>query len=204
MSSPLYSKLLSISQKHATPASLEQLFSIRAPHAIHAWGHNYLLSRNPKLANRMDNDSFMSHVLISSKYLDTESLKIHDIIIDTESRKSAVHMSYFLVPKGSTETIENDLIWMLKFTDDDEVDKVLIEESVEFIDATASARMGTVSRQMHNGELDERVRGGLALQQGIEQGGLCYQPSYSARHHITVPDLAGMFIKSLTTNYILV
>lgn len=77
-------------------------------------------------------------------------------------------MSYFLIPTGSTETVEQDLIWVLKFTDEGEteggVDGVLIKESVEFIDAAASSRLGSVVRSLH-GELKEDVRGGITLKE---------------------------------------
>lgn len=178
MSSPLYSKLLSLSETHAKPNDLDQIMSIRAPDAIHAWGHNYLLSRSPGLRDRMDNDAFKAHLESTGPYLAAQDPEVqpevHDIIIDIVARKSAIHMSYFLTPEGSTETVENDLIWLLKFTDDDEVDGILIKESVEFIDPTASARLGTVIRALHGGKLNPEVRGGITLKQGTEPGGLCH------------------------------
>ncbi|KAJ7452436.1 hypothetical protein B0H11DRAFT_291650 [Mycena galericulata] len=179
MTSPLYSKLLSLSKAHAVPKDLAEILSIRAPDAIHAWGHTYLVSRNPGLRDRMDNTAFEAHLKSSGLYLEMERLEVHDIIVDTMGRKSAVHMSYFLTPKGSNEMVENNLIWVLKFTDEGEVeggvDGILIKESVEFIDATASARLGTVVRGLHGGKLNEEVRGGIALKQGTEPGGLCHQ-----------------------------
>ncbi|KAJ7146129.1 hypothetical protein C8R44DRAFT_756653 [Mycena epipterygia] len=166
--SPLYSKLLSLSQAHAVPDDLAHILAIRAPDAIHAWGHNYLLSRNPGLRDRMDNTAFEDHLKTTGPYLDHDRSEIHDIIIDEHKRKSVIHMSYFLTPTGSTETVEQDLIWVLKFTDEGEteggVDGVLIKESVEFIDAAASSRLGTVVRSLH-GELKENVRGGITLKE---------------------------------------
>ncbi|KAJ7774628.1 hypothetical protein DFH07DRAFT_106088 [Mycena maculata] len=167
--SPLYSKLLSLSKSHAVPYDLNEILSIRAPDAIHAWGHNYLLSRSPGLRDRMDNAAFKAHILSTSPYLDGQGLEIHDIIIDTVARKSAIHMSYFLTPKGSKETVENNLLWVIKFTTEGEVeggvDGILIKESVEFIDPTASARVGTVCRELHGGKMNDDVRGGLTLKQ---------------------------------------
>ena len=74
-------------------------------------------------------------------------------------------MSYFLVPAGSEEKVEQDLIWILKFTEGEDVEQVQIKESVEFIDATASARVGSVIRSVH-GQLTDDVRGGITLQEG--------------------------------------
>lgn len=166
--SALYTKLLSLSQAHATPKDGAEILSIRAPDARHAWGHNYLISRNPLLGDRMDNDAFKSHLHTSGPYLDSSRTEVHDILIDEHQRKATIHMSYFLTPKGSKETVENDLIWLLKFTDEGEteggVDGVLIKESVEYIDAAASARLGTIIRDLH-GELNKDVRGGFTLKE---------------------------------------
>jgi len=71
-------------------------------------------------------------------------------------------MSYFLRPAKSDETVEQDLIWTLKFTDDEDVDKILIKESVEFVDAAASSRIGEIVRGIH-GDVREDVRGGITL-----------------------------------------
>lgn len=71
-------------------------------------------------------------------------------------------MSYLLRPVKSSETVEQDLIWTLKFTDHEDVDKVLIRETVEFIDAAASSRLGEIIRGIH-GEIGEDVRGGITL-----------------------------------------
>ena len=71
-------------------------------------------------------------------------------------------MSYFLRPAKSDETVEQDLIWALKFTDDVDVDKILIKESVEFVDAAASSRIGEIVRGIH-GDVKEDVRGGITL-----------------------------------------
>jgi hypothetical protein len=173
--SPLYTKLLSLSQSHAEAKSFEEIFTIRSPDAIHAWGHNYLVSRNQGLQDRMDNDAFKSHLLTTGPYLDDEagSAATHDILIDERKRKAVIHMSYFLVPKGSEEKVENELIWLLKFTDPDEkelkdpsdVDGILIKESVEYIDAAASSRLGTVIRKLNGGKLNKDVRGGITLQE---------------------------------------
>lgn len=45
-----------------------------------------------------------------------------------------------------------------------ERERVLIEESVEFIDAAASARLGTLVREVY-GEVGEDVRGGITLKE---------------------------------------
>ena len=160
--SVLYKKLLNLSNMHANPSSLEEILAIRSPNAIHAWGHKYLVSRNTKLSEYMDNKTFQAHLNSTGPYIRDSTSEVHAIIIDEHQRMSIIHMSYFLRPAQSNETVEQDLIWMLKFTDNKEVDKILIKESVEFIDAAASSRIGEIIRDIH-GDLNEDVRGGITL-----------------------------------------
>ncbi|KAK7053040.1 hypothetical protein VNI00_004361 [Paramarasmius palmivorus] len=160
--SALYSKLFSLAQAHAEPKDLDQILNIRSRDAIHAWGHNYLVSKNPGLADRMDNDAFEAHLINSGRYLDMGSSQVHDIIVDEHKRRAVIHMSYFLKPKDSKEMVEHDLIWTLKFTDEDKEDEILIKESVEFIDAAAGARVGAIVQEIH-GEIDELTRGSITL-----------------------------------------
>ena len=160
--SALYNKLLALTTTHATFPSMEAMFAIRAPDAIHAWGHKFLVARNPKLGERMDNTAFKAHLTSTGPYIASGRGEVHSITIDEHQRTSVIHMSYFLQAAGSEETLEQDLIWLLKFTDDEDVDKVLIKESLEFIDAAASSRLSEIIRGVH-GEVAEDVRGGITL-----------------------------------------
>lgn len=161
---PLYHKLLELSTKHAEPSSLEEILAIRSADAKHAWGHNYLVARNPRLSDHMDNREFEAHLTSTGPYLDSDKSAIHSIVVDEHQRTSVIHMSYFLRPVKSNETVEQDLIWTIKFTDHEDVDKVLIKESVEFIDAAASSQLGEIIRGSH-GEVAENVRGGITLRE---------------------------------------
>ncbi|KAJ7572310.1 hypothetical protein C8J56DRAFT_990712 [Mycena floridula] len=164
--SALYSKLLSLSRSHAIPKDLEEILSIRAPDAIHGWGHNFLVSQNPVLQDRMDNTAFTAHLHNSGPYLESQRCEIHDIIVDEHQRKSSIRMSYFLTPMGSTETVEQELIWTIKFTEEEEVpggiDGILIKESIEFIDAATGVRLGNIIREIH-GEINKNVRGSFGI-----------------------------------------
>uniref|UniRef100_A0A8H7XN08 glucan endo-1,3-beta-D-glucosidase n=1 Tax=Psilocybe cubensis TaxID=181762 RepID=A0A8H7XN08_PSICU len=158
----LYKKLLYLTTKHAQPSGLEEILAIRSSDAIHAWGHNYLISRNPLLADRMDNEAFKAHLLSTGPYIGDSTSKVHAVTIDEYQRTAVLHMSYFLRPAKSDEIVEQDLIWTIKFTDDEDVEKILIKETVEFIDAAASSRLGEIIRSIH-GEIAENVRGGITL-----------------------------------------
>lgn len=161
--SPLYKKLLELSTKHATPASLAEILAIRSPDAVHAWGHNHLVSRHPRLSERMDNAAFERHLRTTGPYLDAARPSVvHSVVVDEHRRASVVHMSYFLRPVGSGETVEHDLIWTLGFTSEEDVEGIRVQESVEFIDAAASGRLGEIIRGIH-GEVGVEVRGGITV-----------------------------------------
>ena len=127
----------------------------------------------------MDNTAFAAHLASSGRYITYDATggnggaQVHDVVVDEYKRTAIVHMSYYLMAKGSAgdEVVENDLIWTLKFTEEAEqevggLEGVRIKESVEFIDASASARLGTLVRAT-SGEVGSDVRGGITLKEPI-------------------------------------
>ncbi|KAH8892726.1 hypothetical protein GQ53DRAFT_763853 [Thozetella sp. PMI_491] len=169
--SPLYNKLAALAQTHARPPTLEMILLIRSPTAIHAWGHSYLVSRNPKMQERMDNAAFKSHLQTTGPYFDHPkcSSEVHDIHVDEYKRKATIHMSYYQSILGSDEKVVQDLIWVLTFTAPDEAETergdlegIKIQESVEFVDAAASHRLTKLVRGVH-GEIREDARGGVTI-----------------------------------------
>lgn len=110
----------------------------------------------------MNNEAFKSHIMTSGIYLDTSSLRVHSIVVDEFQRRSTIHMSYFLKAKGTEEVVEHDLIWSLAFTDQLDVEGVLIKESVEFIDGAFGARMSALVRAAH-GNVSDSTRGSITL-----------------------------------------
>jgi hypothetical protein len=161
--SALYQRMHALASSHAKG---EDLLGIRAPRAIHGWGHNHLVSRNAALQATMDNEAFARHLKNAGPYIDFHDLKIADIVVDEHQRKASVRMSYFLKATGGQEVIEQDLIWMLKFTDEGEVEggdeAVLIKESVEFIDAATGVRLRDMVRE-RVGEIGEDVTGSIGI-----------------------------------------
>lgn len=115
----------------------------------------------------MDNAAFARHLQSTGPLLTVASTEVHEILVDEVQRKAMIHMSYYLVPVGeSKEVVENDLIWLLSFTGPGEVqgdpEAVLIKNSVEFVDATASARIGVLIKAAQ-GPLRDDVRGGVGV-----------------------------------------
>lgn len=80
--SALYNRLLDLSRKHASPASLQEILAIRSDDAIHAWGHQYLVSRNSKLGDRMDNKAFEAHLKSTGPYLNSSGATVHNITVE--------------------------------------------------------------------------------------------------------------------------
>lgn len=177
--STLYAKLRELALAHAQPDSVKQILAIRHPLAIHAWGHNYLVQHNPGLQDHMDNAAFAAHLASTGRYITyaPQGEKVHDVMVDEWERVAVVRMSYFLKAKkaggeseGESEVVENDLIWTLRFTQETEqeisgIDGIRIIESVEYIDASASARLGTLVRVETGGEIGDDVRGGIVLKE---------------------------------------
>jgi hypothetical protein len=177
--SALYTHLRQLTVHYLTTTSLDTMLSLRTPDSTHSWGHNHLVSLNPALGPLNSNAEFESHLTSTGPYLAGCETAIKDIMIDEWAMKSTVRMSYFLTPSGpplsqlqekstneaGTETIENDLIWILTFTNPitpDDLDGIRIKDSVEFIDATASARFGQIARRNH-GSLNPVAKGGITV-----------------------------------------
>ncbi|KAK7027651.1 hypothetical protein R3P38DRAFT_2939560 [Favolaschia claudopus] len=77
----LYAKLHSLSQTFVSPPDLPTFLALRAPHAVHSWGHNHLVSKNPTLAS-LDNAAFEAHLHSTGRYLESLGGELTDIIID--------------------------------------------------------------------------------------------------------------------------
>ena len=63
---------------------------------------------------------------------------ITDMSIDERQRKAVVRATYKLHPKGASEAGVNDLVWILKLTEDGRK----VESGKEFIDAEAAKKLG--------------------------------------------------------------
>ncbi|KXJ88598.1 hypothetical protein Micbo1qcDRAFT_166665 [Microdochium bolleyi] len=157
--SELYTHLLDLAQRHAAGADI---LSLRHRDAVHRWGHARLVSQHPCLQHALSNADLLAHFQSTGKLLESCKGETHDIMVDEHQRKATIWMSYFLVTVASEEVVENDLIWTLRFSDEEKVEDVRIVESVEFIDATASGRANQLLRQA-GVEIGEDVMGGLGV-----------------------------------------
>ena len=162
--SDVYNRLLDLAKKHAEPSSPDEVINIRTPDAIHTWGHKYLVSCHPvKLGEQMDNKTFRAHLTGADPYVAACTTVVHSIIVDEHQRAATIHMSYNLQPVQSDEKVEQDLVWMLKFTDDEAIEKILIKETKEFIDPTAGERFGQIVQEKLGSRVSDNLRGGLSL-----------------------------------------
>lgn len=96
----------------------------------------------PNLQQTLGPQGFILHLSTMVTSLLSCRVVIHDIVVDEPASKVAVRNSFFLCPKGQLEgqeeEVENDLMWILGMDSTGEK----IESAVEFLDATATARIG--------------------------------------------------------------
>jgi hypothetical protein len=103
----------------------------------HSWGHNYLVSTAPHLRGVLDANGFLKHLDTMVPRLESWNTDITDFTIDETQKKAVVRGSYYMLAKGATEPVENDLVWMLWFEDDGK----RVRKSIEFIDGAASGKL---------------------------------------------------------------
>ncbi|KAJ1328046.1 hypothetical protein MN608_07382 [Microdochium nivale] len=161
--SKLYTHLMHLAKRHADG---DDILSLRHPDAVHGWGHARLVSQHPPLQHRLTNDGLLAHFESTGRLLASCRGETHDIMVDEHQRKATIRMSYHLVtiapPPGGGEVVENDLIWTLRFSGEDDVADVRIIESVEYIDPTASGRANQLLREA-GVEIGDDVVGGLGV-----------------------------------------
>lgn len=135
-----YVKLYEIDLGAGKPMEMQQLQSYQADDFVQTWGHAYMVSQRPGLQGKLDKDRFRAHLQSMVPHLQHVSATVHDVLVDERRRTATVQMTYFLTPKGASEASENDLVWLLEFDESGEK----IKSSKEYIDATASTRMGEI------------------------------------------------------------
>ncbi|ETS73931.1 hypothetical protein PFICI_13797 [Pestalotiopsis fici W106-1] len=127
--------------------NIDVLTSFMSSNFTLAWGHTYMTQRQPRLSKALDQAGFREHMGAMVPFIESTRIVIHDIIVDEPARKVVVRASFCLCPKGQNEgekeAPENELMWILKFDQEGEQ----LESAVEFLDATATARIGELVAQ---------------------------------------------------------
>lgn len=108
-----------------------------------SWGHDYFVSSKPHLNHTLDLNGFLGHLNTISPKLASADAEITDISVDERQRKVIVRATYKLQPKGSPEPGVNDLVWILKLSEDGRK----VESGKEFIDGEAAMRLGQLIRE---------------------------------------------------------
>jgi hypothetical protein len=103
----------------------------------HSWGHNYAISMNVRLQGTHSFSQFTQHLETMLPNLESWETWVTDVTVDELKRKVVLRVSFMMVPKGSKEGVENDLLWMLEM--DEGAKKV--RRSTEFIDGIAAGRL---------------------------------------------------------------
>lgn len=134
--------------------NLDLLSSCMSPNFALSWGHIHMTKQQPRLSKTLDEAGFRQHLSTMVPFIESTRVVIHDTIVDEPARKVVVRASFFLCPKGQgqdgaeKEEPENELVWILQF--DEEGAKV--DAATEFLDATATARIGELIAQAKHRE----------------------------------------------------
>ncbi len=155
--SPMYSKLrdTAVAFVHSSdidPQSgqldKDRVRAIRTADYRHSWGHNYFKSQRPALNHTLDIEAFVSHLETMAPNLRSVETRVPDILVDEVRHSASVRSFFYMTPEGADETIENDIMWLLKM--DETGDKVA--SAIEFIDAVAAKSIGELVQQAKEDE----------------------------------------------------
>jgi ketosteroid isomerase-like protein len=111
------------------------LESLCAPEFIHSWGHNYAVSRSPRLQGTFSFEDFKKHLETMIPALESFDATVTDIVVDEVRRKVVLRVSFGMKIKGE-EAVENDLVWVLEMDGEGR-----IARSTEFVDGIAAAKL---------------------------------------------------------------
>ncbi|KAF2656090.1 hypothetical protein K491DRAFT_692291 [Lophiostoma macrostomum CBS 122681] len=108
----------------------------------HSFGHNHLVSTKPMLAGTRDAEGFIQHMGKMQPYLQSWETTITDVVIDETRKIAVVRASYNMLVQGSSEAVENDILWFLSMEESGEK----VKKSMEFVDGAASQKIGEMIR----------------------------------------------------------
>jgi hypothetical protein len=108
-----------------------------------SWGHDYFISSKPHLNHTLDLNGFIGHLSTMSSKMTSADAEVTDMSVDERQRKVVVRATYKLLPKGCPEPGVNDLVWILKLSEDGRK----VESGKEFIDGEAAMRLGQLIRE---------------------------------------------------------
>ncbi|KAH3952016.1 hypothetical protein HBI56_148590 [Parastagonospora nodorum] len=103
----------------------------------HSWGHNYAVSMNPRLQGTYSFSHFTKHLEAMLPNLESWETTVTDVLVDEAKMKVMLRVSFWMVPKGSQASVENDLLWMLEMNHEGRK----VKKSTEFVDGIAAGRL---------------------------------------------------------------
>lgn len=96
----------------------------------------------PELRKVLDKSGFLDHLGTMLPFIESVQPVIHDVVVDEPARKVVAQISFIICPREQDadrkEAVENELVYIL--TMDETCER--IESAREFLDATATARIG--------------------------------------------------------------
>ena len=106
------------------------------------WGPTYFTIARPGFQKPKDNDAFVQHMKSMTPKLETWGIGIKHLVVDEKQRTAAAFTEHYMTVKGSgskeSRTVQNDVIWFIKMTQDGN----LVEQATEYVDEGASTALG--------------------------------------------------------------
>jgi hypothetical protein len=112
----------------------------------HLWGHNYTVSQNPRLQGIHSFSNFTKHLSAMLPNLKSWETTVTDVTVDEVNKAVFLRVSFWMVPKGAEETVENDMLWKLEMSDDGKK----VRKSTEFVDGIAAGRLKEIMMRGKN------------------------------------------------------
>ena len=115
----------------------DRIRAIRSAKFKHSWGHKYMTTCKPGIAQTLDTDGFVEHLRRMLPALAARDSQIQNIWIDELRQTAVVRVMLFLTTRRASEQIQQDMLWILEM---DESGKQ-VDSAIEFLDGSAVDRL---------------------------------------------------------------
>lgn len=113
------------------------MMALRTPDAKHSWGHAAYVQSRKGLLHEMTNHEFTRYMEWHAGVVQGATAQIHEILVDEHKRTAVVRMSIFLTVAGEEDSLEQDMIWILRTNEKAD----LMTETIEYVDAVTAMKL---------------------------------------------------------------
>lgn len=126
--------------------------TLRAENCITTFGPAGTIASKPLLQEEKTNEGFVAHMNMMTPMLETWRVDAKRVVVDEQQKEANVLAMYYMTPKGKgdkeSRTVEHEINWWLKMTDDGK----LVERCTEYIDGSAAARIMELVMEYKNSQ----------------------------------------------------